>query len=86
MEQDKKRPGLKTVLSAVYLLVSLCLLLGICAKCYPQADEKLRQALIGAQSSPVREAFSVLTQGLTEDVPVKEVLSRSYEVLLDGVA
>ena len=69
-------------MSAVYLLMSICLLLSVCMHCYPQAEEKLREVIVGVSDSPVREAFGVLAEGLEESRPVKEVLSRSYEVLV----
>ena len=84
--KEQKKGGFSAVLSAVYLVCSMCLLLLVCSHCYPQYGQKLRQVIAGATDGPAREAFSVLTQGLTERQPVKEVLSQSYEVLTGDMA
>ena len=82
MGEPKKTGWGKAICSAIYLLLSVCLLVGVCMHCYPQAEEKLRQAIVGVADSPVKEAFSVLAEGLGESRPVKEVLGESYEVLI----
>ena len=81
MKEPKKAHKIKTALSAVYLLLAVCILLGVCSYCYPQIGQKARQIIAGATDSPAREAFGVLTDGLSESRPVREVLARSYEVL-----
>ncbi len=82
MNPEKRSGRFKSFISAVYLVAAACLLFCVCAHCYPDAGQKLRQAIAGAADSPVREAFSVLAEGLGESRPVKEVLSESYEVLV----
>ena len=82
MDPEKRKGGFKSFISGVYLVAAVCLLVGVCAHCYPDAGQRLRQAIAGAEDSPVREAFSVLAEGLGESRPVKEVLSESYEVLV----
>ena len=81
MNEQKKSTRIKSVLSAVYLLLAVCLTLGICGYCYPQINDKAREIIAGAASGPVQEAFCVLTDGLGDHKPVREVLSQSYEVL-----
>jgi len=81
VEETRKKNGVKTFFSGIYLLLSLCLLLVVCAHCYPQAEVAVRQAIAGATDGPVQEAFGVLAEGLGEYRPVKEVLRESYEVL-----
>lgn len=82
MRPEKRSGRFGAFISGVYLLASACLLLVVCAHCYPDAGARLREAFAGAEDSPVREAFSVLAEGLGESRPVKEVLSESYEVLV----
>lgn len=79
---EQKHRDIRNSISIIYLLVSICLVLAVCAHCYPAVGQKLRHIIVGATDSPVREAFGVLADGLTEDKPVKEVLSQSYEVLV----
>ena len=82
MRSEKRSGGFLSFISGVYLLASVCLLLVVCAHRYPDAGRWLRETMAGAVDSPVREAFSVLADGLGESRPVKEVLSESYEVLI----
>ena len=76
-----RKNGWKVFISSVYLLVSVCLLFGVCVHCYPQVEDKLRQVIVGMEHTPVKEAFGVLADGLGDSRPIKEVLSESYEVL-----
>jgi len=80
MKERRKPRKIRTILSTVYLLLAVCILLGVCGYCYPKVGEKARQVIAGATDSPMREAFGVLTDGLSQNRPVKEVLSQSYEV------
>ena len=81
MAEQRKKNGLKSTLSVIYLLFAICLFLGVCGKFYPQVGDKLKTAITGKEDNPVREAFGVLTEGLGNNEPVKDVLSQSYEVL-----
>lgn len=81
MAEQKKEAGKKALWSTIYLLVAICLFLGVCANYYPQVGQTLRDVISGPDDSPIREAFGVLTDGLSDSRPVKEVLSQSYEVL-----
>lgn len=81
MEEPKRAGGFKTLVSVVYLIFAISLLFGVCGYCYPQLGERVREAIAGAENSPVREAFGVLAEGFVEYRPAKEVLTESYEVL-----
>lgn len=81
MEGKKKGGGFAAFISAVYLIVSVVLLFGVCGYCYPKLGERAREVVAGVESSPVKEAFGVLADGFVENRPAKEVLTESYEVL-----
>jgi len=83
MVVERKKKSLISVSSVIYLLFAICLILGVCGRFYPEIGEKLRTVIEGSAESPVREAFGVLTEGLGKNEDVKDVLSRSYEVLRD---
>ena len=79
--KERKKGGFAVVLSTLYLVGSLCLLLAVCGHCYPECGDKLRQVIAGATDGPAREAFSVLSEGILDEQPMREVLTKSYEVL-----
>ncbi|MBP3633078.1 MAG: hypothetical protein J6J43_00705 [Oscillospiraceae bacterium] len=82
MEEPKKSGTFAKIISAICLVLSICLLIGVCGHCYPQIEQTIRQAVAGVSDNPVQEAFGVLADGLGESRPVKEVLSESYGVLI----
>ncbi len=84
MEEKKKGSGVATFCSVVYILVALCLLLGVCGYCYPSFGQRLRETAGGWEDSPVRQAFGTLADGLEAGEPVKEAFAASFEVLTGG--
>ena len=81
MKEHEKSAQIKSLISGIYLLLAVCLVLGVCGYCYPQIGQKARQIISGSDNGAVQEAFGVLADGLLEKKPVKEVLSQSYEAL-----
>ena len=70
------------VLSALYLLAAAGLLLGVCGHCYPAVGRWVGTVLGGSESSPVREAFSVLSEGLERGTSLKEAARNAGSVLI----
>ena len=81
MEEKKKGSGVATFFAIVYMLVALCLLLGVCGYCYPSFGQRLRETAGGWDDSPVRQAFGNLADGLEAGEPVKEAFAAAFEVL-----
>ncbi len=68
-------------LSGVYVLAALLLLLGVCGHCYPAVEEKLKEVVTGEETSPVRQAFGVLADGLESGDPIRETVADTVQVL-----
>jgi len=83
--EEKRSSPLLNILSVLYVAGAVYLLFLVCTHCYPQTEEYLRQALAGLEDSPVRAAFSVLTEGLQQGQPVVECLTDSCEVLFSEI-
>ena len=79
---EKRKGSVGKALSAVYLVLAIGLLVGVCGYCYPQVGDYLRQTIAGAADGAVRQAFGVLADGLGDRLPVEEALKQSYEVLV----
>lgn len=73
-------------LSVCYLLVAICLLVAVCCYCYPNLEAWGRTALSGKEDSPVKAAFSVLSDSLSQGETLQDSLSLSYEALTGGSA
>lgn len=69
------------VLSGLSLLVSIMALVLVCRFCCPEMGTKLRQLVGGLEGSPVRQAFSVMADGLGEGEPVGQTLRETVQVL-----
>ena len=67
----------------MYLLVAICLFLGVCGYCYPDAGMWTRAVIAGAEDSPVREAFNVLSDGLEEGLSIRDAAKSSVSALID---
>ena len=82
MEDGKKGLFLAGFCSVVYLIVAVGLLLGVCGYCYPSAGQWIKAVVVGAEDSPVRTAFNVLSDGLEAGTPLKEAARDSVAVLI----
>jgi len=82
MEESRKSCWVGTVCSFVYLLVSVCLLLGVCGYCYPSLGTWAQSVIAGAEKSPVREAFNTLSDGLEAGVSLRDAAEASFSVLI----
>ena len=83
MDEHKKTNRLMAFCSVVYLLSAVVLLLAVCGYCYPAVEQWTQAVIAGAEDSPVKEAFHVLSDGLESGVPWKEAASSSFSVLVD---
>ena len=79
--RGRKHSRLVSVFAAIYLLAAALLLLSVCGDCFPVFGRRVRNAVLGGEESPVREAFSVLADGLESGEPVKDAVTASIEVL-----
>ena len=82
MDETRKNCWIGTLCSFVYLLVAISLLLGVCGYCYPSMRNWTQSVIAGAEDSPVREAFHVLSEGLEDGVPLKDAAQASLSVLI----
>ena len=81
MNDKKKGSWVMGICSIVYLMVAICLLLGVCGYCYPAIGTWSKMIISGAEDSPVREAFHVLSDGLQSGAPIKDTALESLQVL-----
>lgn len=79
----KHSDGGKTaaVLSTLSLLVSILALVLVCHSCCPELNQQLRRLVGGLEDSPVRQAFSVMADGLGSGAPVKQTMEETAQVL-----
>lgn len=69
-------------LSTIYITAAIWLLGVVCHICYPSVGQPIRTWMAGLEDSPVREAFSVLAEGLEKGSSVADAVSASVEVLM----
>lgn len=83
MESKQRRHRLASFLSGIYLLAALLLTLGVCGRCCPALEEKMKQAVAGLEDGPVRQAFGTLADGLEEGKPIRQTMTETVQVLFD---
>ena len=81
MNEKEKKFRVANLLSAIYVVVAVCLLFSVCRYCYPLMGEQVRQVIGGWKDGPIQEAFYVLTESLEAGLPLRETVSASAEVL-----
>ena len=81
MEGKRRGQWLASFLSGIYLLAALLLALGVCGRCCPALGEKIKQAVAGLETSPVRQAFGTLADGLEEGKPIRQTMAETVQVL-----
>lgn len=79
---EGKGNRLANVCSLIYLVAALWLLGAVCGSCYPAIGESIRHVMAGEEDGSVREAFSVLADGLERGEPIQNVIAASVEVLV----
>lgn len=72
---------LAAVCSWISLAISIAALVLVCRNCCPELGGELRRVLGGLEDSPVRQAFSVMADGLGSGAPVKDTMRDTAQVL-----
>lgn len=81
MKEYDHRYRFAAFLSGISVLLSLLALLAVIRYCYPEVEQDLRHIVSGLESSPVRQAFHTMADGLGAGEPIKETMKETAQVL-----
>jgi len=68
-------------LSGISVLLSLLALLAVFRYCYPEVERDIYDVIAGLETSPIRQAFYTISDGLEAGEPIKETMKDASKVL-----